>query len=100
MSGDETPADDSIRLDKWLVHTRLFKTRTLAAERIAGGGVRVNGQPGRKPGRTIRPGDEVTVSMRGHIRVLRMIAPGVRRGPAAEAQTLYEDLTTPDGSGE
>ncbi|AUH63241.1 RNA-binding S4 domain-containing protein [Paracoccus zhejiangensis] len=88
-------APDSIRLDKWLVHVRLFKTRGLAAERIEGGGVRVNGQPSRKPGRSIRPGDEVTVSMQGRVRALRMIAPGVRRGPASEAQTLYEDLTEP-----
>lgn len=91
-----TDADDSIRLDKWLVHIRLFKTRALAVGKIEGGGVRVNGQPSRKPGRSLRPGDEVTISMQGRIRALKVIAPGIRRGPASEAQMLYEDLSPPD----
>lgn len=90
----EAPQDSArIRLDKWLVHARLFKTRTLAAGRISGGGVRVNGQPCRKPGRAIGPGDEVVISHRGHVRALRVLAPGMRRGPASEAAELYENLT-------
>jgi ribosome-associated heat shock protein Hsp15 len=96
VAGDVGAGEGSIRLDKWLVHARVFKTRGLAAARIEGGGVRVNGQPGRKPGRSIRPGDEVTVSIGGRIRALRMIAAGVRRGPPSEAQTLYEDLSDPE----
>ena len=44
---EDAPAD-SIRLDRWLCHARVFKTRTLAAERIAAGGVRINGAPCRK----------------------------------------------------
>lgn len=99
MTGDGPDSADAIRLDKWLVHVRLFKTRGLAVERIEGGGVRVNGQPGRKPGRTVRPGDVVTVSVQGRVRVLRVIAPGLRRGPASEAQMLYEDLGA-ESSGE
>lgn len=91
---DETPVGDgAIRLDKWLVHARLFKTRGLAVERIEGGGIRVNGQPGRKPGRAVRSGDVLTISAHGRVRELRILAPGLRRGPATEAQSLYEDLT-------
>ncbi len=83
---------DSIRLDRWLHHARLFRTRTLAADAISGGGIRVNGQPCRKPARTLRPGDLVTVSAHGRVRAMRVLALGDRRGPATEAATLYEEL--------
>ncbi|MDO5658868.1 MAG: RNA-binding S4 domain-containing protein [Paracoccus sp. (in: a-proteobacteria)] len=85
-------SDDTLRLDKWLCHARIFKTRGLAADRITGGGVRVNGQPCRKPGRALRPGDVVTVSAYGQVRALRVLALGTRRGPASEAQALYEEM--------
>lgn len=88
----DSPAPDSQRLDKWLFFTRLFKTRGLAVARIEAGGVRVNGQPGRKPGRAIRIGDEVTVSAHGQVRVLRVLDLGQRRGPAPEAQGLYQEI--------
>ena len=83
---------DQIRLDRWLCHARVFKTRTLAADRISAGGVRLNGQPCRKPAATVRPGDIVTAAVPGGVRSLRVIAPGTRRGPPAEAQALYDDL--------
>lgn len=92
MTEDAPEGDGAIRLDKWLVHARLFKTRALAVERIEGGGIRVNGQPGRKPGRAVRPGDVLTISAHGRVRELRLLAPGLRRGPASEAQSLYEEL--------
>jgi len=84
-----------LRLDKWLFHARVFKTRGLAAARIEGGGIRVNGQPCRKPGRAIRPGDRLTVSAFGQVRVMTVLALGDRRGPASEAQHLYRG----DGDG-
>ena len=82
----------SIRLDKWLCHARLFKTRTLAADRIAAGGIRINGAPCRKPGHEVRAGDVVTAAVPGGVRSLRVLAAGERRGPPAEARELYEDL--------
>lgn len=82
----------ALRLDKWLFHARIFKSRGLATERIEAGGIRVNGQPSRKPGRAVHPGDEITVSAHGRVRALRVVALGGRRGPAAEAQHLYLDL--------
>lgn len=88
----DTEAPGSQRLDKWLFYARLFKTRGLAVARIEGGGVRVNGQPGRKPGRGVRIGDEVTVSAHGRVRVLRVLDLGTRRGPASEAQGLYQEI--------
>ena len=85
----------AVRLDRWLCFALVFKTRTLAADRIAAGGVRLNGQPCRKPGQTVRPGDVVTAATPGKVRVLRVVASGERRGPATEAQALFEDLTDP-----
>lgn len=88
---DERPAE-TLRLDRWLHHVRVFRTRTLAAEAIGAGGIRVNGQPCRKPAQAVRPGDTVTVSRRGQVRALRVLALGSRRGPATEAATLYQEL--------
>nr|WP_241865534.1 RNA-binding S4 domain-containing protein [Paracoccus salsus] len=81
-----------MRLDKWLFHARLFKSRGLAAERIEGGGIRLNGQPCRKAGRAVKPGDRLVVSAHGEVVSLRILALGDRRGPASEARALYEDL--------
>ncbi|RDW13675.1 RNA-binding protein [Paracoccus thiocyanatus] len=82
----------SIRLDRWLHHARLFKTRTLAADAIGGGGIRLNGQSCSKPAQAVRGGDTVTLSAHGRVRVLRVLQLGERRGPASEAATLYQEL--------
>lgn len=84
---------DVLRLDKWLFYARLFKTRGLAAKRIEGGGVRLNGKPCRKPGHVVRVGDQLVVSAYSQVRVLEVQALGTRRGPASEAQELYTDHT-------
>lgn len=81
-----------LRLDKWLFFARVFKSRALASERIAAGGIRVNGQPCDKPGKLLRPGDRVVVSAHGQVRALEVAALGLRRGPAAEARILYREL--------
>ena len=89
----ETGAD-AVRLDRWLHFARVFKTRTLAAEAIGGGGIRLNGQSCRKPAQPVRHGDMVTVSAHGRVRALRVLGCGERRGPATEAATLYEEIGT------
>lgn len=89
------PAEDKLRLDKWLWYARFFKSRTLAADAVTGGKVRVNRQPVRKPGHTIRPGDVLTFAQHRQIRVIEVVALGTRRGPAPEAQGLYTDLDPP-----
>jgi ribosome-associated heat shock protein Hsp15 len=85
----------TIRIDKWLWHARFFKTRTLAARIVSGGKVRVNGTPVSKPARAVGPGDTLTFAQGDDIRVIRIVAAGERRGPAPEAQALYEDLDPP-----
>ena len=91
MSG--TPA--KIRLDKWLWHARFFKTRSLATKLVSGGKCRVNAQVVAKPAFGVGPGDVLTFPQARDIRVIKIVAVGERRGPAPEAQTLYEDLDPP-----
>ena len=86
---------DKLRLDKWLWHGRFFKTRSLAAKMVSSGAVRVNSDPVRKPSTQVAAGDVLTFPAGDHIRVIRIEALGVRRGPAPEAQTLYTDLSPP-----
>ena len=89
-AGDSQPA--SLRLDKWLWHARFFKTRTLAAQVAAGGKIRVNGRRVSKASAPVGPGDVLTFVAGGHVRVIRVLGLSQRRGPAAQARSLYEDL--------
>ena len=82
---------DKLRLDKWLWFARFFKTRSLAAARVAAGDVRVNGERVTKRATTIGPGDVLTFSQGRVVRVVEVLAVGRRRGPAPEAQALYTD---------
>ena len=81
----------SQRLDKWLWHARFFKTRTLAARVVSEGKVRVDGAPVSKPARQISPGVTLTFSKDDRVRVIHVLGIGDRRGPAPEAQALYDD---------
>ncbi len=90
-------ADDAgtLRLDKWLWYARFCKTRSLATAMCRGGNVRINKIPVRKSNQPVRIGDVVTFAQGPRIRVIRIAALGTRRGPATEAQALYEDLSPP-----
>ena len=91
-----TDGSDRIRIDKWLWHARFCKTRALAAATVGAGRVRLNGQRIEKPGRAIGPGDVLTLSLAGQVRVVRLLACGNRRGPAPEAASLYQDISAPE----
>ena len=83
------------RLDKWLWFARLLKTRAAATALVSGGRLRLNGDPCAKPARAVGPGDTLTFPQGSRVRVVRIAAIGNRRGPAPEAQALYEDLSPP-----
>ncbi len=85
----------TIRLDKWLWQARFFRSRPLACAMIAEGALRVNGNRCLKPGYAVGAGDTLTFLQADQVRVIRIAALGQRRGPAAEAQTLYLDLDPP-----
>jgi len=92
VSGDEP---ESLRLDKWFWYARFLKSRTLARQLCESGKVRLNKTRVEKANTPVRPGDILTFPLGAFVRVVRVIALGRRRGPAAAAQTLYEDLSPP-----
>jgi ribosome-associated heat shock protein Hsp15 len=85
------------RLDKWLWFSRVLKSRTLAAQLVTDGRVRVNRARVTKPSHAVRAGDVLTITLRGRVLVLRIQAPGHRRGPPAEARQLYEIVADRNG---
>src|SRR5882672_1636371 len=87
------PAEPKTRVGRWLWAARFFKTRSLAADAVAGGKVAVNGERA-KPAKLVGPGDKVAVQMGPFAHVLRVRALAERRGSAEIARTLYEE--TPD----
>ena len=88
-------SDGSLRIDKWLWYARFFKSRTLAGKLCAGKRLRLNGQLVAKAHATLKPGDVLTFPKETDIRVIRVVALATRRGPASEAEALYEDLEPP-----
>lgn len=84
-----------MRVDKWLWFARLFKSRTLASALCHSGKLRINGVIVEKAHYSLKPGDVLTFPKADYIRVIRVVALGSRRGPATEAQSLYEDLDPP-----
>lgn len=80
------------RIDKWLWCARFFKSRALATRACHEGRVRVSGQTHAKAHYAVKIGDVLTFPLGPHIRVVRVMALAMRRGPPAEARGLYEDL--------
>ena len=83
---------DRQRIDRWLWHARVVRTRTAAAALIVAGHVRVNGSRVVAPGREVKCGDVVTVALDGGVRILKVCGFALRRGDAAAAVRLYEEL--------
>lgn len=96
--GAAEPTDAGQRLDKWLFFARLAKSRTVAADLILAGKVRINRTRVGKPSQLLRTGEVVTIAVHGRVLVLKVLAPGRRRGPATEAQTLYEVVSPRPGA--
>jgi ribosome-associated heat shock protein Hsp15 len=87
--------DDRQRVDRWLWHARLARTRPLAGELAAAGRVRVNGRRIDSPSHAIKIGDVLTVALNSSVKVLQVAALAPRRGSANDAAALYEDLSPP-----
>jgi len=87
---DRDTEGERVRLDKWLWAARFFKTRSLAAEAVAGGKVQVNGERAKRA-RPVQPGDEIRVRLAPYEHVVVVRALSARRGPAAAAAELYEE---------
>jgi ribosome-associated heat shock protein Hsp15 len=81
-----------IRIDKWLWHARFHKTRGLAQAAAGKGHIRLNGRRIEKASAEVRVGDMLTLPRGNQVVVVRVLGCGIRRGPATEAQALYEIL--------
>jgi ribosome-associated heat shock protein Hsp15 len=86
---------DRQRIDKWLWCARVVRTRSAAAQLAGSGHVRINGTRIDVPSRPVRPGDVVTVALDRRVRVMKVLQFIERRGGAAVASALYEDLSPP-----
>jgi ribosome-associated heat shock protein Hsp15 len=88
MTTEEKDAD--ARLDKWLWHTRFYKTRSLATAAIAGGKVHLNAER-IKPAHRVRVGDHVSLSLQGMVAQFQVLGLPARRGPAGDMQSHYAE---------
>jgi ribosome-associated heat shock protein Hsp15 len=89
----DSASPDRQRIDRWLWHARIVRTRDAAAALAGAGYVRVNGARIDAPGRFVRAGDVVTVALDRNVRVLKVRGFVERRGPASAGQSLYDDLS-------
>ena len=87
-----TLSEDRQRIDRWLWHARVVRTRSSAALLAAAGHVRVNGTRIRAASREVKCGDVVTVALDRRVRVFQICGLAPRRGDAEAAQALYEEL--------
>lgn len=88
-----------MRLDRFLFFIRLLKSRTQAQALLEEGRTRIDGRRVEKVSEPVRVGATVTLPIRGSVRVIRVLALPLRRGPAPEARTCYEELGVDDGLG-
>lgn len=90
MMGSMDDAPERLRIDKWLWAARFMKTRSLASEAVKGGRVQVNGQRA-KPSKEVGAGDRLQVTVGQSRRTVVVRGVVARRGPAVQAQLLYEE---------
>ncbi len=83
------------RLDKFLWHARVMKSRGDCAGLVQQGRIRINRQLTDKPHTKLRVGDVLSFVLRDEIKVWRIVKLAQRRGPATEARTLYDEIPDP-----
>jgi ribosome-associated heat shock protein Hsp15 len=81
------------RIDKWLFFARAVKSRSLAAKLVTAGRVRVNRDKAAQASDFVKCGDVLTITLERRVLVWKVLDTGTRRGPAPEAQALYEDMS-------
>ena len=91
-------SDDRQRIDKWLWHARIVRTRSAAAALAVSGHVRLNGARIEAASKAVKAGDVVTIALDSRVRVLKVIAFALRRGAAEEGRALYEDMAPPEAA--
>src|SRR5262249_24262215 len=86
------------RIDKWLWHARIVRTRSAAAALAASGHVRLNGARVGAACKAVKAGDVVTIALDARVRGLRVTGLALRRGAAEEGRARYEDMAPPEAA--
>jgi ribosome-associated heat shock protein Hsp15 len=89
---------DRQRIDKWLWHARMVRTRSDAASLAQAGFVRLNGKRVTAPSHLVRIGDVVTLALDRSVKVIQIEGFCEKRGAANAARALYRDLTMSSGA--
>ena len=90
MKNENNTDQNTMRLDKWLWCARFYKTRSIAADAVKAGRIRVNGERP-KPAKMIAPGDRLLVRKESLNYELTVRDLPKARLPAAKAVLLYEE---------
>jgi ribosome-associated heat shock protein Hsp15 len=88
-------AEGRQRIDKWLWHARVGKTRSLVQKLVESGHVRLNGVRITASSQPVKAGDVLTLALEEHVRILAVKGFSDRRGSAPAASLLYEDMSPP-----
>ncbi len=91
MNSKQMTTETRVRIDKWLWAARFYKTRALAVEALDGGKILVNGEKVKRA-RLVGPGDEVRVRMGPFEHIVSVMAVSEKRGSAAIAATLFDEM--------
>ena len=81
------------RLDRWIWHARVVRTREAAADLVRAGHVRLDGARVTGPGHMVRPGQVLTIALDRQVRILRVVGFSDRRGDATSASALFDEIT-------
>jgi ribosome-associated heat shock protein Hsp15 len=90
LDPDTPAASAGLRIDKWLWFARFFKSRSQATDAVAGGLVHINGERV-KPSRAVYVDDRIHITCEELRFELIVLGLPVRRGPASEARTFYQE---------
>jgi ribosome-associated heat shock protein Hsp15 len=86
----DAAASGRVRIDKWLWAARFYRTRSLAAQAVEAGQVRVDGER-IKPSHALRPNSRVTIRKREVTVDVDVVEVSERRGGAPDAAKLYRE---------
>ena len=84
---------NTLRLDVYLYYIRIFKSRSLATKYILSNRLRISGQVTQKPHKLISIGDVLSMTIKGNVKILKILDIPNRRGPYSESLNFYEDIT-------
>ncbi|MET3353895.1 UNVERIFIED_ORG: ribosome-associated heat shock protein Hsp15 [Xanthobacter viscosus] len=93
MTGAVADPAERQRLDRWIWHARVVRTREAAADLVRAGHVRIDGARVTSPSQSVRAGQVLTIALDRNVRVLRIVSFSQRRGDATSARALFDEIT-------